>query len=220
MKWQLILLMVILIVPIVYGIEDCPERITNPGDIPCLVITSWQYPNACNTYTVKVFNSTPSLIDTKTMGVYGDSGRCNITFNYTTTGSYLMNFSSGDSAAIIVEADEMSYITIGIMLAVITFIFAYLSVQMKHWYTQIFMSLFTLIMVMYDFFISARIIETIESSSTGIASTLDTFFFIAVQFFRLALVAATIYVLYYSWKYVILAPLRKRESREGEDLYG
>lgn len=212
--------MVLVLVHITSAQEEC-NRESTPADIPCTIMSSWTYGQECSTYEVKVYNETPSLLDTRSMDNYSATGRCNITFNYSKRGSYLLNFSSGESATIIVEADDMAYITIGIMLGIITFIFAYLSVKAKHWAIQISLSLFTLIMVVYDFFISARIIETIEAAETGIVQTLDTFFFIAVQLFRFALIAATIYVLYYAWQYVLYAPLRKRIRRsESEDLYG
>ena len=154
------------------------------------------------------------------------TGRCNITYglypNETAVGSYLLNWSSGDSSKIIVEVEEMSFVTIGIMLGIITFIFAYLTTKVKNIFVQITLSLFTLIMIFFDFFISARIMEAVDSSQTGIINYLDTFFFISVTLFRFALALTIVFIFYYTWKYVVTFKMRKRIERERDDegLYG
>ncbi len=220
-KCLIVILLVLMIVPIVYALQEC-TGIMNPSDMPCSIISSWQFPDACNTYTIQVYNQTPTLLRNATMDTYGITARCNITFgvdgNETKIGSYLLNWSSGDSAKIIVEADEMSYIPIGILLGVITFMFAYMATKMKHWYLQIGLSLLTLVMVIFDFFISARILEAVDASQTGIIHYLDTFFFIGVIIFRFALTATVIFLMYYMYKYVITNPRRKREL-EDERIY-
>ena len=211
--------MVLLLIPLVSGIEDCLGTM-NPPDVPCSVISSWQFPNNCTTYTINVYNETPILLDTRTMADYGITGRCNITFNYSKVGSYLLNWSSGDSSKIIVEVDSMSYITIGILLGIITFVFAYLTTKVKHWFLQIALSLFTLMMIFFDFFISARIIEIIDSSQTGMIYYLDTFFKIGVIIFRYALASTIVFLIYYMYKHILVNPERKRKEREEEGFYG
>jgi len=104
-KCIIIILMVLLLISIVRSLEDC-KGIMDSGDIPCLVISSWQFPNSCDTYTINIYKSNTTLLDTRTMGDYGLTGRCNITFNYTTLDSYLLNWSSGDSSKIIVQEDD------------------------------------------------------------------------------------------------------------------
>ena len=216
-KWIIILIMVLISFPIVYGLTDCSGKMT-PSDLPCSIISSWQFPNACNTYDIKVWNSTPTNIQNLTLDDYGISGRCNATFNQSKIGSYLLNWSSGDSSKIIVEVDSMSFVTIGILLAVITFMFAYMATRVKHWFLQIGLSLFTFVMVIFDFFISARILEAVDSSQTGMINYLDTFFFIGVVLFRFALAATVVFLIYYMYKYVITNPRRKREL-EDEGIY-
>ena len=218
-KWIIILLMVLLTVAIATALDDC-KRVMDSSDIPCLQRSSWIYPNPCNTYSVEIFNSNATLLDTRTMGDYGTPNFCNITFNYTSQDTYFLNFTSRDSAIIIVEADEMNYITIGIILAVITFMFAYMATKVKHWTLQIAFSLFTMVMVVFDFFISARIIEIVDSAQTGMIHYLDTFFFIGVTLFRFALAGTVIFIIYYMYKHILRNPLRKREKREEEGFYG
>ncbi len=209
-------------IPIVIAeLTEC-TGVMDSSDVPCLVISTWQFPNNCNTYNIQVYNKTPINIQNLTMGDYGLSGRCNVTFNQTKIGSYLLNWSSGDSSKIIVEVEEMSFVTIGIMLGIITFIFAYLTTKVKNIFVQITLSLFTLIMIFFDFFISARIMEAVDSSQTGIINYLDTFFFISVTLFRFALALTIVFIFYYTWKYVVTFKMRKRIERERDDegLYG
>ena len=104
MKWQIILI-AMLMIPLIQGIEDC-KGVMVARDIPCQVISSWQFPNDCGSYTISVFNQTPLLLDTRPLANYSLTGRCNITFNYTKQGSYLLNWSSGDSSKIIIEEDD------------------------------------------------------------------------------------------------------------------
>lgn len=130
-----------------------------------------------------------------------------------------MNFSSGDSAKINIEEDSMNYISIGIILAIITFIFAYMAVNIKYVFLQIGLSLLTFVMIIFDFFISARIIEVVNSAQTGMIYYLDTFFFIAVTIFRFLLAATGVYLLYYLYTFILTIPKRRRENREEEDSY-
>jgi hypothetical protein len=117
-KWIIILLMVLFSIPIVISLEEC-KRVMNPSNIPCMFVTSmkgdWIYTNDCNTYTVEIYDSTPTLLDSRALGNYQNT-RCNLTFNYTRIGSYLLNFSSRETAKIIIEEDDD--MILGIVLGV------------------------------------------------------------------------------------------------------
>ena len=113
-KSLIILLMFLLIVSVVNALENC-KREMNSGEIPCRQLSSWDYPNECNTYTVSIYISNSTLLDTRSMDNYGIIN-CNITFNYTSQGSYFLNFSSGDTAIIIIEED--GDMILGIVLGV------------------------------------------------------------------------------------------------------
>jgi len=91
-------------IPVVTSLIEC-KGIMNSKDIPCLIISTWQFPNGCSTYTINTYRNA-SLLDTRAMADYSSTGRCNITFNYTKQDSYLLNWSSGDSSKIIIEEDE------------------------------------------------------------------------------------------------------------------
>lgn len=124
MKWQLLLIMALMF-PLVYAINECKGvMLPSTKDIPCLVISTWEYPGACSDHAVQVYylnSSSPVLRETTTMGAYGSTGRCNITFTYLTKGSYLMNFSTGDSGKIIIEGeDNMTSLSVTIFILGIT----------------------------------------------------------------------------------------------------
>jgi len=222
-KCILIILISLMMVQVVYSLKDC-KGIMNPSDLPCILYGSWIPDNSCDTYEARIFNETPILINTRTLGTYGIIGRCNTTFgiypNETRVGSYSINFTYGDTMRVNVEADDMNFIAIGLMLGIVTFIFAYLATKVKHWALQIGLSLFTMVMVIFDFFISARIIEIVDSAQTGMIYYLDTFFKIGVVLFRFALAGTVIFLIYYMYKHIIVNPLKKRQEKEEEGMYG
>ena len=89
------------------ALEQC-EDIIEPEDIPCLIVTTWDYPDACNLYTLDLYNESGDTIQSFTMGDIGIY--CNTTFNYTNTGQYYYNISSGDTGSILVGAENLMLI--------------------------------------------------------------------------------------------------------------
>ena len=124
------IVLIIAMIQIVTAIQDCNGVITS-SEVPCSIISSWQFPNDCNTYTVKIYDQEPNLLDTRTLGSYGITGRCNITFNYTTIGSYLLNWSTGDSSKIIVEEDNNMLLAMVIGIICIIGLFIFLTITTK-----------------------------------------------------------------------------------------
>ena len=114
----------VLVIPLVYSMDFC-EYIMSPGDIPCLIVTA--YPSDCASYEMKIYYSNssnaPQLLDTRTLASYGDTGQCNMTFNYTTLGSYYGN-STEDTFSITIQedGDMLIALVIGISLVVALFI--------------------------------------------------------------------------------------------------
>jgi len=121
--------MVLLIVSVVNALENC-KREMNSGDIPCRQLSSWDYPDDCDTYTVSIYISNSTLLDTRSMDNYGIIN-CNITFNYTSQGSYFLNFSSGDTAIIIVEEDANMLIALVIGASLIVGLFIFMTFAVK-----------------------------------------------------------------------------------------
>lgn len=97
-----VLVLILLLLPAATALKECRE-INDPSDVPCMVITTWEYPNPCNTYIITFYNITPSIIGEAILDDYGESGRCNTTFNFTKEGSYIWNVSSFDTGRMTIE---------------------------------------------------------------------------------------------------------------------
>ncbi len=113
MKKIIILTLMILIVPIVYSLQQCDSPI-EPSDIPCEVVSTYLFDDGCAATTIKIFDSVPTLLDTRNYDVWGTGGRCNITFNFTARDSYSLNSSDGSTATIIVGGVKMEFLRLTI----------------------------------------------------------------------------------------------------------
>jgi len=98
-----IFFLIILSMPVVS--LECQKE-TNIEDIPCDVTSTWLLDNACNTYTVDIYNVTGDLIDTTTLSAK-DNSYCYFVFNETTNGTYYFNASYGDTGFINLRNDNM-----------------------------------------------------------------------------------------------------------------
>ena len=126
LAWTFLLLF---LVPLSTAMEEC-TGITTPNGVPCQIITTWDYENACNTYTIKIYNSTPSLIGKTTLTDYTGTSRCNSSFNFTKVGTYTFNITeSGDSGSIHVryEVDTMASFAIMFFMILITAVVFYVA---------------------------------------------------------------------------------------------
>ncbi len=107
----------ILIVPTVYSLQQCDSPI-DPSDLPCEVVSTYLFDGGCVANEVKIFNSVPTLLQTKTWDVWGTGGRCNITFgevaNTSLRDSYSLNSSDGSTATIIVGGVKMEFLRLTI----------------------------------------------------------------------------------------------------------
>ncbi len=132
MKLYIYIIIIILITPIVIAVTDC-ERITTIGKLPCSLRSSWGF--NCTTVQIKIYNNEPKLLRIAQPSEYGSTGRCNITFgiqdNETEIGSYLFNWSNGDSSSIIVQEDDEMLISLVIGISLIVALFVFLTFATK-----------------------------------------------------------------------------------------
>ena len=116
-KAIILTLTLILIVPIIYGLQQCDSPI-EPSDLPCEVVSTYLFDDGCVANEVKIFNSTPTLLQTKTWDDWGSGGRCNVTFGEVTNtsqrDSYSLNSSDGSTATIIVGGVKMEFLRLTI----------------------------------------------------------------------------------------------------------
>ena len=133
MKWQLILIMVLLFLPIAYALQDCEGPTITKGELPCLIISSWSFD--CEQHYVKIFNEVPSFLRNASLADYGETSRCNLTFgqntNETEIGSYLFNWTTGDSSKLIIKEDNNMLIALVIGVAFIVGLFIFLTFAVK-----------------------------------------------------------------------------------------
>lgn len=97
----------LMMIPAIQAEKDCItlEKLSG-NNIPCQLIAPFKYANPCNTYTIKFYNSTPEEIGRTTLTDYTGTDLCNTSFNFTKSGTYFFNVSSGDSGRIIVEGED------------------------------------------------------------------------------------------------------------------
>ena len=129
-KQALLLMLILLAIPLVSALQECYSPI-DPTDIPCNIISTYDFEGDCSNHTVMIYDDTPSLLETREWGNYGIVGRCNTTFNYTEGGSYTINSTEGSTATIIVNQKYAElYLYIGAFLIWIIFIiFGYITEQ-------------------------------------------------------------------------------------------
>ncbi len=108
-----LMIALILIVPLVYSLQQCDSPI-EPSDIPCEVVSTYLFDDGCAANEVMIFDSVPTLLDTRTWDVWGSGGRCNITFNFTDRDSYSLNSSDGSTGTIIVGGVKMEFLRLTI----------------------------------------------------------------------------------------------------------
>jgi len=108
----------------------------------------------------------------------------------------------------------MAYVSIGILLAIVTLTFFIAAIKVKQTFLQIALSLITLLMLVTDFFMMGRFIQINDPVQTNLANSFFSFYNISLIIFRFALMAAGIFLLWYLWKYILTDPYRKRKMRE------
>lgn len=130
-KIHLFLYVILLSLPLAFALEECYSPI-EPDKIPCTIKSTWAYDD-CLTTEVKIYNSTPLLLDTRNFTDF-EAGRCNITWNYSERGTYWWNVSNGDSGSIVVEGYKMEFISLSIFG--VFFVLAMIFIVLMHHYKQ------------------------------------------------------------------------------------
>ena len=111
------------------ALNDCPNPANN-NDIPCMIVSSWNYTD-CNESLAYIYNTTPTLIGIYNFSGYGQTGRCNITWNITTLGSYVWTVQPDlDSGRIDVEVDETMNLAVVLGLSIFALLFIILGIYL------------------------------------------------------------------------------------------
>jgi len=100
-----IIFLFFLMIPTVIALENCKGTM-NTNDIPCLLLlTVNQTTTPCNTLTTLVYDNGSTLAYRQTMHQY-NSFKCNNTFNQSAFGTYTIQYGTGDTGTVTLEADE------------------------------------------------------------------------------------------------------------------
>ncbi len=133
MKCQLLILTVLLMIPSAYALRDCEGPTITKGELPCLIISSWSF--NCSQHQINIFNEVPILIRNAQLVDYGNTSKCNITFGKTTNetqiGSYLFNWTTGDTSKLIIKEDNDMLIALVIGVTFIVALFIFLTFAVK-----------------------------------------------------------------------------------------
>jgi len=155
MKWQLIILMVMLAVPLAIALEECKD-IQIVKEIPCQITATWNYTPPCNSHNATVYNSTNNNIINYTFQDLGESPLCIFEWNVTTLDSYTYIIDIGDTGNITVtRQDNMIAIIIGLVFVMI--FFAVFGFIFDNWGARIFgygVALIQLLNIVYILYIN------------------------------------------------------------------
>ena len=125
--------MVLVMIPLVQSLKDCEGPTITKGELPCLIISSWSFD--CSLHSVNIFNEVPSFLRNASLADFGTTSKCNLTFgentNETEIGSYLFNWTTGDSSKIIIVEDNDMLIALVIGVSIIVGLFIFLTFAVK-----------------------------------------------------------------------------------------
>lgn len=190
------------------GLEEC-QRVTDPADIPCDLISSWS-PADCSIYTVEFYNESGDFLRNATIGVLGSSGRCNITFNYTEWGLYHINATGLDTWNVNVRGDKMWLVAILLIPLGLAFFFIYWgnTLQEEHEPMKWFMRLLSIVML-FVLFVSANIVIELNP---GFEALQDVFNIAWIQWIFYAVFA--LFLVYFIYR--IALAMREKQQDEFE----
>ena len=117
----LILMVLLILIPLALAYEEC-QRVQDPADIPCEIISSWK-PSNC-TAIITIYNETPEFVDE--INFTESTPFCTALFNISTHGSYTYN-SSIEDGVIVVRSSDMWLIAILLIPLGLSFLFIFLS---------------------------------------------------------------------------------------------
>ena len=104
------IIMLMLCFPLAFAMDECTRSMQTDA-LPCVIITPSLHTN-CSLLSIDFYYMNATVPDKRIFDTYGNTGRCNTTFNYTVIGNYLFNQSNGDTGDIIVGDESMSFYNI------------------------------------------------------------------------------------------------------------
>jgi len=114
-----ILIILLLMIPVAYALDEC-QRVQDPGDIPCNIVSTWSGTDCVS--TISIFNESEELIGIVSWGNH--TPYCNFTWNYSGAGTYTYN-STIEDGVITVAGGKMWLLGILLIPLGLAFLFLY-----------------------------------------------------------------------------------------------
>ena len=110
------------------------------------------------------------------------------------------------------------YTAIALLLVASTFFIIYAAIHVKHMMVQLALSLLSLYMMAFNFFMGSVLVIGIDATSTNLEQLLLTYYQIFLYLANFALAGGIIFLLYYTFRRIYTLK-RKQRGLEEEDIY-
>jgi hypothetical protein len=199
MKWSLILLMLLLMIPIVKGIDLC--EIPIHGRANCTIVTPTLN---CSNYTYDLINTSNAAIIINNGALYLLNNSI-YQFNFSKPkGGYLAELCDGSTREIIVGEDENMYLAIIIGLALAVLVFFFLGMHFDDVYIKTLKGT-NIPIIKYTFLLCGGwlmlvIVGVVESATSinhpELLASIDTFY---MGYFYIIIIISAVWVLGIFW---------------------
>lgn len=124
-KILILLLVSVFLTPLISALEEC-QREQEPKNIPCQIISTWNYSKPCSIHTADSYYENGSFIQTNTFEAHGATDLCRFTWNITEEGTYNYVVDTGETGGILVKKfqgidDRMMTIIFALSIIIIYF---------------------------------------------------------------------------------------------------
>lgn len=204
MKW-LIPLMVIFMLPMTFALEECKGKLST-DEVPCLIFLPSE--DACGTIEVSFYQDN-TFLHNQTMHQYTDF-YCNATFNYSSPGSYVFEYTTGDTGSIIVEVEKMLSVALLLIPLGMGFLFLYWGNTLNDdqeglkWFTRL-----LAVLMMFPLFIGANILINQSNALSGFETIFNLTWLTWIFYTIIAVV-----LIYIIWKVYSGFQMKKSDELE------
>lgn len=120
-----LILSFLLALPLVFSLENC-QPIESLITLPCLLVSTWQYPTPCSNHYLTVINSTNATVKIMNFSDFSNN-YCYLNFSVNQSGSYFGKTDLNDTISInIIGGDDMidgNFLMIGLLLIWVILLF-------------------------------------------------------------------------------------------------
>lgn len=202
-----ILLILLLMIPAAYALDEC-QRVQDPSDIPCNILSTWQPDSGdCGAF-VSIYNETEELIETLYWGNH--TPYCNFTWTHSTIGQYTYN-STIEDGAIAVVGGKMWLLGILLLPLGLAFLFLYWGATLSEQQEPLkwFMRLLSLVMI-FVLFAGANIIISLNPTYSALQ---DLFNFTVLTWVFWSIFG--LFLVYFIYRIAIALRMKSKDDFDG-----